>query len=84
MRLGSPVRRSEEITAPVLLFAGNYDGIVSMFGHPLEINRALEGDKKDVQFWEYRYGRHELDRGTYRIDMLTRLAEFLEEKIGTP
>jgi dipeptidyl aminopeptidase/acylaminoacyl peptidase len=84
IRLGSPVRRSKEITAPVQLFAGNYDGIVSMFAHTLELNRALEGDDKDVQFWEYRYGRNQIDRGVYRIDMLARIGAFLAEKIGTP
>jgi hypothetical protein len=25
-----------------------------------------------------------IDRGVYRIDMLTRIGAFLEEKIGTP
>jgi dipeptidyl aminopeptidase/acylaminoacyl peptidase len=84
MRLGSPVRRSDEITASVLLFAGNYDGLVSMFAHTLELNRALRGDDKDVRFFEYRYGRHDLDRGPYRIDMLTRIGTFLAEKIGSP
>jgi dipeptidyl aminopeptidase/acylaminoacyl peptidase len=84
MRLGSPVRRSDEITAPVLLFAGNYDGLVSMFSHTLELNQALRGDDKDVQFFEYLYGRHDLDRGPYRIDMLTRIGTFLAEKIGSP
>jgi len=84
IRLGSPVRRSDEITAPVLLFHGNYDGIVSMFSNTLELRRALAGDDKDVRFWEYRYGRNQIDRGVYRIDMLTRIGAFLEEKIGAP
>lgn len=83
IRQGAPVRRSKEITAPVLLFAGNYDGIVSMFNHTLPLRRALAGDDKDVSFWEYRYGRNQIDRGVYRIDMLTRIGAYLEEKIGT-
>ena len=83
MRLGSPSRRAKEISAPVLLFAGNYDGIVTMFGHTLPLRRELRGAKKDVTFVEYRYGRHEIDRGMYRIDMLTRIGMFLGEKIGT-
>ena len=84
IRLGSPVRRSDEISSPALLFHGNYDGIVNMFAHTSELARALEGDDKDVQFIEYRYGRHEIDRGVYRIDMLTRMGAFLAEHLGSP
>ena len=84
MRLGSPARRANEITAPVLLFHGNYDGIVSMFGHTLELARALEKADKNSQFIEYRYSRHDIDRAPYRTDMLTRIGAFLDLHIGTP
>ena len=84
IRQGSPTRRSDEITAPVLLFAGTYDGVVSIFDHTLELRRALHGDDKDVRYWEYPYGRNQIERGTYRIDMLTRLGAYLDEMIGTP
>lgn len=84
MRRGSPTRRAEEVSAPVLLFHGNFDGIVSMFNHTSPLTRALERRDREVQFIEYRYGRHEIDRGVYRIDMLTRIGAFLDEKIGTP
>jgi dipeptidyl aminopeptidase/acylaminoacyl peptidase len=84
IREGSPTRRADEIAAPVFLFHGHFDGAVSMFGHALELNRALERADNDVQYIEYPYGRHDLDRGPYRIDMLTRMGAFLEEQIGAP
>jgi len=55
-----------------------------MFAHTLPLNRALARADKDVQFIEYRYGRHEIDRAPYRIDMLTRIGNFLAEHLGTP
>jgi len=82
LRDGSPIRRDKDIQSPVLILHGAYDGVVSMFTHSLELFRSLDGRDTKAQFIEYEHGRHEIERRPYRVDMLTRIGNFLAENIG--
>ena len=82
LRRGSPIRRAAEVTAPVLLFHGRFDGLVPMLEQtPVLHNKLVEADRES-QFIEYPHTRHDIERRGYRVDMLTRIGAFLEEKIG--
>jgi dienelactone hydrolase len=78
----SPIQRAKEFNAPILMFHGENDSNFNMASHTVTLANALERADKDVEFIEYPYGDHEIGRGPYRIDMLVRIREFLDQHIG--
>lgn len=74
---GSPVNRAGEIQAPVLLVHGENDLNVPIEQSEL-IHDALEEQGKSVQFITYENAQHSITPERYRIDLLTRVGEFLE------
>lgn len=82
LRDSAPIRRADEIEVPTLLFHGQYDGVVPLGAHTLEMNQALDKAGNDVTYIEYEHARHDIERAPYRIDMLTRIGDFLAARIG--
>ena len=80
--VASPVKRAAEVEPAVLMFHGENDADVSMADHTVTLYNVLDRADKDVRFIEYPQGNHQIRRGPYRIDMLTRIGEFLEARIG--
>jgi dipeptidyl aminopeptidase/acylaminoacyl peptidase len=66
----------------VLLFHGQFDEIVPILPNSANLARSLDRKDFDVSFIEYEYARHDIKREPYRIDMLTRIGEFLDARIG--
>ena len=81
-RDSSPIRRSRDFDASVLLFHGRFDGTVDMLANSGDLSQSLDRRDFDVTFIEYEYARHNIERAPYRIDMLTRIGEFLDRNIG--
>jgi len=81
-RESSPIRRSKDFDAGVLLFHGQYDGVVGMLPNTGDLSQSLDRKDFDVTFIEYEFARHDIERAPYRIDMLTRIGEFLDRRIG--
>ena len=73
---GSPAQNASRITAPVMLFHGDYDGIVEI-QHSKIMERKLKAAGKSVTFIEYEGLAHSLQNSVARIDMLTKSAAFL-------
>jgi dipeptidyl aminopeptidase/acylaminoacyl peptidase len=73
---GSPVDRAEELTVPVLLVHARKD-INVPFAQSASLERALSRAGKDVELVEYEHAEHSITPERYRIDLLTRLGEFL-------
>lgn len=44
--------------------------------------KALSRAGVDYEFIEYEYAEHDIEPERYRIDLLTRLAAFLDKHIG--
>ncbi len=80
-RAGSPLRRVDEITTPLRLFHAKYDGDVPL-KQSRDLARALAKSNVDFDFIEYEYAAHDIFPENYRIDMLTRISEFLTEELG--
>ena len=78
---GSPLRRADEFQVPVLLFHGDKDLNVSV-KNSQKLNDALRKLDKPVEYVEYEDAQHAIWRSLYRIDMLTRIGEFLGKYIG--
>ena len=78
---GSPQERAAEIKAPVLLFQGEKDQNVQEEQASAMADRLQYAGKK-VQYIEYDDVEHDIRRNQYRIDMLSRIGEFLAEYIG--
>jgi len=78
---GSPVERAAELAPPVLLVHGERDLNVP-FSQSDALARALGRAKKSVQFVEYEFAQHDIEPERYRIDMLTRIGEFLAKNLG--
>jgi dienelactone hydrolase len=76
LEAGSPARRADEITVPVLLFHGDEDINVDI-RHSEEMESALRRNGKQVEFIEYENVEHSLLRSAPRIDMLDRAGSFL-------
>ena len=75
---GSPVRNAARIKAPVLLFHGDMDGNVGVL-HSEKMAAALGGRGELIRFKGL---AHSLDDSDARIQMLTRIGEFLQASIG--
>ncbi|HHQ14996.1 MAG TPA: S9 family peptidase, partial [Chromatiales bacterium] len=74
---GSPLYRAGEITVPVLLFHGDEDINVSV-RHSKTLYKRLKKLKKPVDLAVYDDAEHSLWSNRARIDMLTRLGDFLD------
>jgi dipeptidyl aminopeptidase/acylaminoacyl peptidase len=74
---GSPIERADEIQAPVLLLHGRQD-VNAPFRQSAAMARALEKAKKDVELIEYDGAEHNIQPERFRIDLLTRIGEFLD------
>src|SRR5215471_2451301 len=78
---GSPRERVAEIGVPVLLVHARRDVNVP-FTQTADFATALGHAHKDYAFVEYDNAEHDIRPERYRIDLLTRLGEFLDKAIG--
>lgn len=72
----APVKRANEIQAPVLLFHAQNDFVVP-YQQSRGMQRALRRADKTVELIEYARAEHSIYPEPERIDMLARLAEFV-------
>jgi dipeptidyl aminopeptidase/acylaminoacyl peptidase len=77
---GSPIARAAEIKMPVLLVQGVQDANVPR-AQATTFARALERAGKDVELIEYDLAEHSITPERYRMDLLARLGEFLDENL---
>lgn len=77
---GSPLERVEEVNVPVLLVHAEKDVNVPL-QQSSAFARALERADKNVEFIEYEFAEHDISPERYRIDLLARLSEFLDENL---
>jgi dipeptidyl aminopeptidase/acylaminoacyl peptidase len=75
---GSPLARVHEIKVPVLLVHGAKDINVPMKQSEV-LHRALGRAGRDSELIEYDHAEHSITPERYRIDLLARLAAFLEK-----
>ena len=75
---GSPLKRAGEIQVPVLLAHAQEDANVP-FSQSMLMHEALMKNNKSVEFFEYEHAEHAIKPEKYRVDLFTRLAEFLEQ-----
>jgi dipeptidyl aminopeptidase/acylaminoacyl peptidase len=80
-KAGSPKQRAAELAAPVLLAHGQRD-INVPFAQSQSLARSLTRAKKDVQFIEYEFAQHSIEQERYRIDLLTRVGDFLGQHLS--
>jgi pimeloyl-ACP methyl ester carboxylesterase len=78
----SPVKRANEIDTPLLLFHARNNPTVRMADHAVSLDNAMQAAGKPVEFIQYVYDNHDIERGPYRTDMLARIGDFLAEHIG--
>lgn len=81
LKHGSPYKRASEIDRPLLLIHPKEDLNVPV-SQSKKLNKALRRKKKPVIFVEYEHAEHSIRPERYRIDLLTRLGDFLEEHIA--
>ena len=73
---GSPAQNVEKITAPVLLFHGDYDQNVDVAQSRL-MESKLKGAGKSVTYYEYPKLAHGLHDARVRAEMLQKSSDFL-------
>lgn len=78
---GSPLRQVSRIKVPVLLFHGDMDINVDI-EHSEKMAAALRNAGDPVEFVRFKGLDHQLDDSNARIQMLTRIGEFLDTAIG--
>ncbi len=79
---GSPLRRASEFEVPVMLFHGDRDINVPV-RHSEKLYKALKKADKNSEFILYKDTSHSIWRDNYRIDMLSKIGQFLESNIGS-
>lgn len=80
---GSPLQRANDLIAPVLMFHGDKD-INVRISHSQKMHAALDKLGKTNQLIEYKDLAHSLADSKVRIDMLEKIAAFLQQhKIGS-
>ena len=79
---GSPARRAASITAPVLLVHGDLDANVSI-AHSEKMLGELKAADKQSEFLRFEGLDHQLDDSAAREQMLSRIGELLEARIGS-
>jgi dipeptidyl aminopeptidase/acylaminoacyl peptidase len=77
----SPIKRAAELSVPVLLAHGQRDLNVP-FTQSQSFARTLARVKKNVEFIEYEFAEHSIEEERYRIDLLTRVGDFLSQHLG--
>ena len=82
-RVGSPLRRADEIAMPVLLFHSRNDAVIPV-EHSIELRDALLDAASDIELIEYENADHGIRQSRYRVDMLTRIGDFLDAYIRDP
>ena len=75
---GSPLKRAGEIKVPVLLAHAKEDANVP-FKQSETMYKELMKKNKSVEFIQYEQAEHDIRPDKYRIDLFTRLAEFLDK-----
>ena len=78
---GSPLERAGEIQVPVLLAHARQDVNVP-YNQSEKMYAALQGHGKQVDFIHYEDAEHDIRPERYRIDLFTRVAEFLKANTG--
>lgn len=78
LKAGSPLRAADRIQAPVLLVHGD-DDIQASVDHSKRMARALESHRKNYEFVQIRDGNHGLTRYEWRVELLTKLEQFLRK-----
>jgi dipeptidyl aminopeptidase/acylaminoacyl peptidase len=77
---GSPLERVDEIKIPVFLAHAEEDANVP-FNQSKKMYNALKKKNKSVEFVHYEKAAHDISPPRYRIDLFTRVAEFLNENV---
>lgn len=78
VRQGAPVYRAADIQDPVLLFHPEKDINVPIDQSEI-MHKALKKNGKTVEFITYEHAEHNIFPERYRVDMLTRVGEFLDK-----
>jgi dipeptidyl aminopeptidase/acylaminoacyl peptidase len=78
IRQGAPVYRAADIQVPVLLFHAKKDINVPIDQSDI-MHEALETNGKSVEYITYEHAEHNIFPERYRVDMLTRIGEFLDK-----
>jgi dipeptidyl aminopeptidase/acylaminoacyl peptidase len=78
---GSPLRHAADITVPVLLVHGTLDANVS-YHQSQKMDQALKAAGKPSELITFDGLDHQLNDSTARIQMLTRIGDFLDKVIG--
>jgi dienelactone hydrolase len=78
---GSPLQRASEIKVPVLMFHGDMDLNVGI-AESDKMVAALRADGDDASLVRFKGLDHQLDDTDARIEMLTKIGQFLERTIG--
>jgi len=81
LKEGSPLKRVEEMSLPVMLLHGEMDLNVEV-GQSRQLADALEDEGKEYEFKAYENVDHHFLTNSSRIDMLTRIGRFLDRHIG--
>jgi dienelactone hydrolase len=81
LKRGSPVNRARELQDPVFLVHPKRDNTVPV-EHSRALARALDSNRAGDVFVEYDHAEHDIGPERYRIDLLARLAGFLEKNMG--
>jgi dipeptidyl aminopeptidase/acylaminoacyl peptidase len=81
IKLGSPLKRSSEIQVPVLLIHGDADMNVTV-KHSKKMHKALRKADKDTRLIIYEDAAHGIEPESYRIEMLSEIARFLDSNIA--
>jgi len=74
---GSPLARVEELNVPIFMAYPFEDGNVP-FAQGKSLKAKLKKAKKEFTFIKYKHAAHSIRPERYRIDMLTRLGNFLD------
>ena len=77
---GSPLKRAGEIQVPVLLAHAKED-INVPFKQSKKLYDAMKEKNKSVEFIHYEKAVHDIKPERYRVDLFTRIAEFLHSNI---
>jgi dipeptidyl aminopeptidase/acylaminoacyl peptidase len=80
---GSPARNAGKITAPVLMFQGDFDQNVPVT-QSRDMRDALKRAGKSVEDVEFPSLDHQLDSTSARVTMLSKADTFLRQSMGMP
>ena len=81
LTLGSPLKRAAEIKVPVLMVHGDMDANVGV-ARSTKMLDALQKNGTPAELIRYKELDDQLDDSSARVEMLTRMATFLDKAIG--